>query len=67
MTVDLNGSLISDGAGNVANLSVAGLAQGSPQIDTTPPAAPVITSDTVDVNVVTLNGTAEGQQHDYGI
>ena len=56
--VNLNGATIADGSGNAANLSLTGLAQGSPQIDTTPPAAPVIASDTVNVNVVTLTGTA---------
>ena len=36
-TVNLNGSNVTDGAGNAANLSLVGLAQGSPQIDTTAP------------------------------
>ena len=57
--VNLNGGTISDGAGNAANLSLAGIAQGSPAIDTTTPAAPVISGDTVNVNTVTLTGTAE--------
>ena len=35
--VNLNGATIADGAGNAANLSLAGLPQGSPQIDTTTP------------------------------
>ena len=35
--VNLNGATITDGAGNAANLSLAGLTQGSPQIDTTAP------------------------------
>ena len=35
--VNLNGATITDGAGNAVNLSLAGLPQGSPQIDTTPP------------------------------
>ena len=35
--VNLNGATIEDGAGNAANLSLAGLPQGSPQIDTTTP------------------------------
>ena len=35
--VNLNGGTIQDGAGNAANLSLTGLTQGSPQIDTTPP------------------------------
>ena len=35
--VNLNGATITDGAGNAANLSLTGLTQGSPQIDTTAP------------------------------
>ena len=35
--VNLNGATIKDGAGNAANLSLSGLTQSSPQIDTTPP------------------------------
>ena len=57
--VNLNGATISDGAGNAANLSLTGLAQGGPQIDTTAPDAPVISGDVVSTNVVTLTGTAE--------
>ena len=36
-SVNLNGATMSDGAGNTANLSLSGLSQGSPQIDTTAP------------------------------
>ena len=39
--VNLNAATITDGAGNAANLSLSGLTQGSPQIDTT---VPVISS-----------------------
>ena len=35
--VNLNAATITDGAGNAANLSLSGLTQGSPQIDTTTP------------------------------
>ena len=35
--VNLNGATVQDGAGNAANLSLSGLSQGSPQIDTTTP------------------------------
>ena len=35
--VNLNGATLLDGAGNAANLSLTGLTQGSPQIDTTSP------------------------------
>ena len=34
--VNLNGATITDGAGNAANLSLTGLTQSGPQIDTTP-------------------------------
>ena len=42
--VNLNGATISDGAGNAANLSLTGLTQGSPQIDTTPPTVSSVTA-----------------------
>ena len=35
--VNLNSATITDGAGNAANLSLAGLTQTGPQIDTTTP------------------------------
>ena len=35
--INLNGATIKDGAGNSANLSVAGLTQNGPQIDTASP------------------------------
>ena len=35
--VNLNGATVMDGAGNAANLSLSGLSQGSPAVDTTPP------------------------------
>ena len=37
--VNLNGATIHDGAGNAASLSLNGLTQSGPQIDTTTPAA----------------------------
>jgi hypothetical protein len=45
-------------AGNAANLSLTGLIQHGPQINTTAPAAPVISSHTAAGNV-TLKGKAE--------
>ena len=42
--VNLNGATITDGAGNAANLSLAGLPQGSPQIDTTAPTVSSVTA-----------------------
>jgi hypothetical protein len=54
-----SGVTIKDNSGTAANLSLSGLTQSSPQIDTTAPAAPAISSDTVSGNVVKLNGTAE--------
>jgi 20S proteasome alpha/beta subunit len=41
--VSLNGAMLSDGAGNAANLSLTGLPQGSPQVDTTAPTLASIT------------------------
>jgi hypothetical protein len=55
--VNLNSASITDGAGNAAILSLSGLPQSGPQIDTTPPPAPVITSDKVTGKRVVLNGT----------
>ena len=46
-------------AGAAASLSLTGLTQSGPQIDTAAPAAPAISSDTVSGNIVTLKGTAE--------
>ena len=67
--VNLNGATLQDVAGNAANLSISGVAQGSPLIDTTAPVAPSITSFSPDSGVVgdgitnakvlTLTGTAE--------
>ena len=57
--VNLHGGTIKDSSGNAANLSLSGVTQTGPQIDTTAPAAPVISSDTVSVNTVALTGTAE--------
>ena len=58
--LNLNSATITDGAGNAANLSLSGLTQTGPQIDTTAPVAPVITNDVVNANnSVTLTGTAE--------
>ena len=37
--VNLNSATITDGAGNAANLSLSGLTQSGPQIDTTHPCA----------------------------
>ena len=54
-----SGVTIKNSAGAAANLSLSGLTQSGPQIDTTAPAAPVISSDSVSGNIVTLNGTAE--------
>ena len=58
--VNLNSATIIDGAGNAANLSLTGLTQTGPQIDTSAPVAPVIANDVVNANnSVTLTGTAE--------
>ena len=55
--VNLNSATVTDGAGNAANLSLTGLTQSGPQIDTTPPPAPIITSDKVIGKRVVLSGT----------
>ena len=67
--VNLNGATLQDVAGNAANLSISGVAQGSPAIDTIAPVAPSITSFSPDSGIVgdgitnatvlTLTGTAE--------
>ena len=49
-SVNLNGATVSDGAGNTANLSLSGLTQGSPQIDTTPPTVSSVTATAGDYN-----------------
>ena len=36
-SVSLNGATVMDGAGNAANVSLSGISQGSPAVDTTPP------------------------------
>jgi hypothetical protein len=60
--VNLNGATIKDGAGNLANLSLSGLTQNGPRIDTTIPTVTSITElpNTADLNVgktvvITLN------------
>jgi hypothetical protein len=47
-----------DGSSNAANLSLSGLTQTGPQIDTTLPSTPVITSATVVGTTINLIGTA---------
>jgi hypothetical protein len=46
----LNGATIQDGGGNNANLSLSGLSQSGPQIDTTAPATPAAPADSSVVN-----------------
>ena len=48
--VNLNGATISDGAGNAANLSLTGITQGSPQIDTTVPTVSSVAATAGDYN-----------------
>ena len=55
--VNLNSATVKDGAGNAANLSLSGLTQSGPQIDTTPPPTPNIISDKVIGKRVVLSGT----------
>ena len=42
--VNLNDATIQDSSGNAANLSLTGISQGSPQIDTTPPTIASVTA-----------------------
>jgi tryptophan-rich protein/Big-like domain-containing protein len=62
--VNLNSATVTDGAGNAANLSLSGLTQSGPQVDTTTPKAPTINSfspegDSVTGTSVALTGAAE--------
>jgi parallel beta-helix repeat protein len=52
-----NSASITDGAGNAAIVSLTGLPQSGPQIDTTPPPAPTITSDKITGKHAVLKGT----------
>ena len=56
--LSLNGATIQDGSGNVANLSLTGLTQTGPQIDTSAPAAPIMVAEEIIGNRVVLTGTA---------
>ena len=53
-----NGATITNSTGQNASLNLTDLTQTGPQIDTTAPNAPVISSDTINTDVVTLAGTA---------
>ena len=55
--VNLNSASIKDGAGNAASLSLSGLTQSGPQIDTVTPPAPIVISDKVIGGRVVLSGT----------
>ena len=60
ISVNPNGATITDSAGNNATFSGTLTPAGMLQIDTTPPAAPVIANDTINGNKsVSLTGTAE--------
>ena len=55
-----NAATIKDGAGNAASLSLSGLSQSGPQIDTVAPAPPLIATDQQNINnQIALTGTAE--------
>ena len=81
-TINLNGATVTDGAGNAANLSLTGLTQTGPQIDTTTPVISSITEtpSSGDLNVgkvvtytigmseaVTVSGTPQLALNDGGI
>ena len=57
--LNLDGATITDAAGNKADFTTLPTTPGTLQIDTTPPAPPIISTDTVNRNKVTLTGTAE--------
>ena len=58
-SINLNGGMVTDQAGNSASLSGSFSLSGTLQIDTTPPTAPVIVSDAVNSNsTITVSGTA---------
>ena len=63
--VNLNSATVKDGAGNAANLSLSGLTQSGPQIDTTPPPTPNIISDKVIGKRVVLSGTEAEKRHHH--
>ena len=65
--VDPNGATITDGARKTANLSLTGLTQAGPQIDTVIPNAPVISGDVVPTNAETLARDGRGEQHSDGV
>ena len=54
-TVNLNGATIKDGSGNAANVSLTGLTQTGPQIDTTTPTISSITESPSSGDVTTGN------------
>ena len=56
--LNLNSATITDGAGNAANVSLTGLTQTGPQIDTTAPTAPHVSFDAVIGNRAIVVGTA---------
>ena len=57
-TVNLNGATIADSAGNAANLSLTGLTQTGPQINTTTPKISAITESPSGGDVTTGNSVA---------
>ena len=61
------GVTIADGAGNAANLSLTGLTQTGPQIDTTAPSAPVISSDTISWQHRDLERHGGSGKHHHGV
>jgi hypothetical protein len=64
--VNLNGATIKDGSGNAANLSLSGLIQAGPQIDTTGTPQPVTTSPTVASVVTSGSGITAGNRGSCG-
>ena len=66
--VNLNGATVQDGSGDAANLSITGVTQGSPQIDTTAPTVSSVTATAGDYDAgkaltLTLNMSEAVERH----
>ena len=58
--VNLNGASVTDGAGTAANFSLSGIAQGSPEVDTTAPAVTAQLVNPIGSSNITLNPALTG-------
>ena len=63
--VNLNSATVTDGAGNAANLSLTGLTQSGPQIDTTlPPTPTAVTGSTSLADSPIIISSSRAERHD---